>query len=449
VNRWIPILSGDVAAQAWQAVDAVAGAIFEGDYAQEQRRHRVEEDAVLFTYLAAARGEPVWARRAAERLNVAIEGASRRRGWLGLYGGLCGMGFTLEHLSPMLEEVLVASSDDADSGDEEDEDLAVEVDDAVLHFLRNEKPGASDEHYDLISGLAGYGVYFLERLPRPTAVEGLTRVIDRLEALAQAGEPGLTWYSGPELLPDWQREKWPDGYYNLGVAHGIPGVMLLLSEAAAAGVDGARARRLLDGAFTWLVAQKKPVGSPAWFGSRVAPGQERDDSRQTWCYGDLGLLTVLLQVARTIGRRDWDRFAHAMLDHCLSFTDPLLDPALCHGTAGAAHMFNRIYQAEGDLRCRDAAVKWFERTLALRQPGADAGGFLVRRTPGGGREEWEASPALLDGAIGVALALIAALTPLQPGWDRLLMLSGRGWEGAAVADPLVRREAQAQASESA
>jgi hypothetical protein len=37
---------------------------------------------------------------------------------------------------------------------------------------------------------------------------------------------------------------------------------------------------------------------------------------------------------------------------------------------------------------------------------------------------WEPSRAFLDGAIGVALALLAALTPIEPQWDRLLQLSG-------------------------
>ena len=37
---------------------------------------------------------------------------------------------------------------------------------------------------------------------------------------------------------------------------------------------------------------------------------------------------------------------------------------------------------------------------------------------------WEPSPDFLDGAIGVALALLAALAPVEPLWDRLLLLSG-------------------------
>jgi hypothetical protein len=38
---------------------------------------------------------------------------------------------------------------------------------------------------------------------------------------------------------------------------------------------------------------------------------------------------------------------------------------------------------------------------------------------------WEPSPAFLDGAIGVALALLSAVAPIEPAWDRMLLLSSR------------------------
>jgi hypothetical protein len=49
--------------------------------------------------------------------------------------------------------------------------------------------------HDVMFGLAGLGVYALERLPRPIAAEMLSRVIDRLDAMAERratkGSPGF------------------------------------------------------------------------------------------------------------------------------------------------------------------------------------------------------------------------------------------------------------------
>jgi hypothetical protein len=284
--------------------------------------------------------------------------------------------------------------------------------------------------YDLISGLVGFGVYFLERLPKESAARGIRAIFDQLERLAQHESEGITWHSGPELLPDWQQQLCPCGYYNLGVAHGIPGIIYFLSEVSARDiVDSEQSHRLLEEAMNWLIAHARPAGSASRFSSWFVPEQEATDSRMAWCYGDLGILAVLLQVARRAERADWRQFTNEMLDQCLSWPAEktgIGDAPLCHGAAGVAHIFARIYQMDGDPRCLDAALKWYERTLAMRQPSGGVGGYssLTRPDPEG-PIVWEPSPAFLDGAIGVALALLSAVAPIEPAWDRMLLLSSR------------------------
>ena len=64
------------------------------------------------------------------------------------------------------------------------------------------------------------------------------------------------------------------------------------------------------------------------------------------------------------------------------------------------HAANRMYQHTRDPRHRTAALAWLERVLAQPLP------------PGG---------SLLSGTTGVALALLAMATDLEPEWDRLLL----------------------------
>ena len=33
-------------------------------------------------------------------------------------------------------------------------------------------------------------------------------------------------------------------------------------------------------------------------------------------------------------------------------------------------------------------------------------------------------PGFIQGAAGIGLALLASVTPLEPGWDRVMMISG-------------------------
>ncbi len=442
--KWTPVLSrqNELGAQAWDSIQAIAQAVADKNYemaVRERRPSPIYEEALLYGYLGVALDDLGWASRATECLNQAIDQAAHETGYFGLFGGVTGLGWTVEHISHILHQISVPADDqDCESTSdhaegEEEEDLNAEIDAALLKNLPNASFSSS---YDLISGLVGFGTYFLERLPRESAIQGIKAVFDQLENRAERVDGRAAWYSGPELLSDWQRERCPNGYYNLGVAHGIPGIIHFLCEVWTTGiVERERSYKVLDSAVSWLIAQQRPPGSLSRFSSWISPGEESADSRMAWCYGDLGILSVLLQVADRTGRRDWRSFADELLNHCLAWPadrSGTADAPLCHGAAGVAHIFNRIYQTEGDRRCLDAALLWYQRTMAFRQAGSGVGGFSSRTRPDPlGPPVWEASPAFLDGAVGVALAFLAALTPVEPSWDRMLLVSGRVFGGRA------------------
>lgn len=443
MTQWSPILasSDKIAISAREAVNAIVNSLMAKDY-EPRRQQRVEhptyEEALLYGYLALAQNDFDWAIRATECLNQAIDEAAQQFRALGLFGGVSGLGWTVEHLSQFLNQIFVLAegqtSRDAATGEagaegdpELEEDANAQIDEAILRNLRHFN---SSSPYDLISGLVGYGVYFLERLPKDTAVQGIQLVFEQLEALAEQTNTGTTWHSGPDLLPAWQRAECPNGYYNLGVAHGIPGVIHFLSEVSALTiVSRQRSHELLEAAVNWLISQRRPAGSLSTFSAWIVPGEEPLDCRLAWCYGDIGILSVLLQAARRAGREDWQNFANDLLDHCLAWPpvkSGVGDAALCHGAVGVAHIFNRIYHSENDPRCLNAALAWLDLALTMREPGAGVGGFCSLTKPDPyGPIVWEANPNFLDGAIGVALALLAALTPVAPAWDRMLLLSGR------------------------
>lgn len=441
---WTPLLSSDepltVAARAAveAIVQAVDGAIADAEAALVASPAAIRASAspmsrvdvsLLYAYLALSDDARRWGTSATTQLNVAIDGAPNPTPYLGLHGGLAGLGWTVEHLSRRLRGVVEspgASPPDPDAP-EDDEDLNADLDALLLARLRV-SPWRGP--YDLIGGLVGIGVYFLERAPSPVATMGVGLVLDRLAEGSTLDAAGRTWHTAAELLPAWQREICPNGYRNLGVAHGIPGILYFLSEAITAGLHAERAAALLDDSMAWLIAQRRPAGSLSLFGSWSAPSQSPADSRLAWCYGDLGIMAVLRQVADAHGREDWRACADDLLTQCLHWpaaTSGVVDVPLCHGAAGIAHVFNRLYQAVGDQRCGDAARAWFAQALAMRELGEGAGGFRsVTRPDPDGPIIRTANLTFLDGAIGIALALLAAVTPMEPEWDRLLLLSGRG-----------------------
>ena len=364
-----------------------------------------------------------------------------------LYGGFSGVAWTAEHLyGPRFAEVATAetsgtaetlgTSETSEVSEDDAEDPLAEIDEGLLRFL-DRSPWTED--YDLIRGLAGLGVYALERLPRPSALACLTKIVDRLAETAEHGPQGITWHTAPELLPEWQRKLFPGGYYNLGVAHGVPAVIAMLAAtAAAAGPLGEagdpaaadlarRARSLVEGALPWLLAQRLPPGGQSWFGTTFSPETPASESRLAWCYGDPGIAAALLVTARARGDAALEKLA-VELAIAAAERPPevsgVRDAGLCHGSAGLAHLFNRLYQETGEPRLAAASRHWFEQALDFRQPGLGLAGYRAFWMEDDGvTASWRSDAGLLEGVAGIGLAMLGGLSDFEPTWDRILMLS--------------------------
>ncbi|MEO8699567.1 MAG: lanthionine synthetase LanC family protein [Kofleriaceae bacterium] len=324
-------------------------------------------------------------------LIAAIEAATAGAG---LFGGIARTAWTVAHLT---------GGDQADG-------VCTAIETALLRILDGD--GAE---YELVSGIAGFGILALERRESETGARLATRVVDRLEQLVR---PERAWFTPAALLPAWQRAEAPDGYWNLGVAHGIPGAIAVLARFVTAGLEVERAARLVDGAVEYLLA-----AAPARTGDRYPawlPVVHAAPCRVSWCYGDLGVAIALLSAAIARHRDDWRELAIGLARGMAERPFPdasVVDAGLCHGTAGAAHLFNRLHQATGVDVFRSTARAWLDRTLAIRTAGA-IGGF-----PAFEHQTGALRPAadLLGGAPGIALALHAAITDVEPAWDRLLV----------------------------
>src|SRR5262249_4438241 len=143
------------------------------------------------------------------------------------------------------------------------------------------------------------------------------------------------------------------------------------------------ARPLLEEAVRWLLARERPPGEGYGFPHFFAPGAVPQKCRIAWCYGDLEMAAVLTAAARAAARRDWERAALALALRAADrpFAGSVVsDAGLCHGAAGVAHLFNRLYQASGEPRLAEAARRWLEKTLEMREPGHGAGGYRALHT---------------------------------------------------------------------
>ncbi|MCA9600187.1 MAG: lanthionine synthetase C family protein [Myxococcales bacterium] len=340
-------------------------------------------------------------------LDRAIDGLARTDMSPALFGGFTGVAWAVEHLR-------------GNSGDDANE----AIDDALLLYV-DRTPWL--DSYDLIRGLTGIGVYALERLPRAGGRRILELVVERLAETARRRRPGLSWWSDPAWVPPQFRRE-PHLAWNLGVGHGVPAVIALLGGACRAGIAVRTARRLLDGAVRWLLAQELPGRVDAGFAYAVGPRLPREPARSAWCYGDPGVAATLLVAACAMGERSWkDHAVRIGLRAALRPPDEcrVVDAGLCHGAAGLGHLYHRMYLMTGEASFARAARSWFVRALGFRQNRVGIAGFASWEPDRRGRMGWHTDVGLLTGVAGVALALASALSDEDPAWDRVLLLSVR------------------------
>jgi hypothetical protein len=401
---WRPLIVDAARREAIQAVIAeIVAAVADWRRDHESSGTDDADYATLRIYAASDELVPDPDDAAGQALAKAVTGVVDRQE-PGLYGGAARIAFAIGHLS---------------AG--EDADLAGEMIERSLYKYL-EQPS---DNYDLISGLVGIAVPVLQRIadgsPSVTSEPLARRILEQIERNARPVPGGLAWHTPPTLLPEWQRELAPEGYYNFGLAHGIPGVIAILARYIVAGIDPGRARTLLDGAMGYLQSVAQPAFGnrfPGWIPSPRSDGT----ARVAWCYGDLGVAVGVHAAATATGRDDWRGFAldlaHGMAARPQDAAQ-VIDAGLCHGAAGVAHLFNRLSQATGDAELAHAAQVWFERTLAMRNAESIAG--FPRGLPVERKITWEPSADLLTGAPGVALALHAAISSIEPAWDQLLL----------------------------
>ncbi|HVT16930.1 MAG TPA: lanthionine synthetase C family protein [Thermoanaerobaculia bacterium] len=428
-SSWRPLFSGDAAERALGIAEEIAAAIgpsaqvttiarpgYSGAWSLDHRDFSLAGGnagiAVFLSYLDAARPGGEYGEWALWHLEQAIDAIRQTEAQPLLYSGFPGVAWALEHLNGRLFE---------DDGTDLGEEAAMMVADYL-----GQSPW--QRHFDLIAGLVGLGVYGLERLPRAHGQECLVRTVARLAEIAEHQEQAITWKTERAWLAPQEVDLYSGGNYNLGVSHGVPGVIAFLGEALAA-LGSPEARVLLSGAVAWLLAQKLPADSPSNFPSSVAPGSTPIPTRISWCYGDLGISLALLGAARRADEASWEAEALAVARSAAGRPFDragVIEPGLCHGAAGAAHLFNRLFQATGDPVFAKVARGWFERTYSLRRTDGGLAGFSAWLPGASGELCWRDEPGLLTGVAGVGLALLAAATPVEPAWDRMLLVSVPG-----------------------
>jgi lantibiotic modifying enzyme len=149
------------------------------------------------------------------------------------------------------------------------------------------------------------------------------------------------------------------------------------------------------------------------------------NTRLAWCHGDLGIAAAIFNAGVTFNKKEWLDEAYDILHHIYTKRTNLeqngiYDANICHGAAGVAHIFNKVYQYSKIPEFKKATDLWVEHTLYFAKYEDGVAGFKTMDNERGLIN----STGLLTGISGIGLVLLSYLYPETVNtWDRCLLLS--------------------------
>jgi hypothetical protein len=301
---------------------------------------------------------------------------------LGLYDGAAGLLVAIEAVDPDGASTALAAA-------------RGRLRQALAASLHDPKPAdfLVPETFDLITGLAGRAIALGDDVPE---------IHDDLRAFARD-------FIGQAETLKARDEPHVAASVNLGVAHGVPGVLAALNAALPG--DRELGRRYVD---FLLECSHEVDGERRW--NAVWRRDDRPSPRRAWCYQTAGVAAVLADRALLDDDHALYALARGALRDVLDDrAEDRWDAALCHGRSGVAMLAARF---PDDLRLRGHAERLAHTVLDEFDPNAPLG----YRTLDPGTSVLTDNARFLDGTLGIAQFLIDAATAQEQRWLRLFGL---------------------------
>lgn len=303
--------------------------------------------------------------------------------------------------------------------------------------------------YDLISGLSGTTRVLLDSAMdaaenAPDVTRSVTQSLEYLVGLTRPIEvrgrqvPGW-WLPADSLFTERDRDHYPEGFFDTGMAHGITAVLAVLCSALEYDREVPGQRSAITCIAEWL-SRWLPEGPDECWPDRVAFQEQvignldaRTTVQSAWCYGTPGVAAALYRAGGLLGEPQWrGRAVDALrLDVARKQSQWGLDGAtICHGYAGFLQATARVAADCEDADLLEGCRRITEAVLAEADEEAP---FLFRHTVRCGspdaliREQADRA-GLMEGAAGVACALLDSTRnplpdPTLRPWDRCFGLA--------------------------
>jgi len=282
----------------------------------------------------------------------------------------------------------------------------------AIHYLK-------DGNYDFLHGSIGIAYHSLyEQTNLYTAFqETFFQLLYKL-AYQSADKMFIAHYDLTTLLP-------VPNKINLGMAHGLVSVLKFCLQCYQNNVCSADAKKLaLDIADLFQSIINRNTNNSLFPNILTFDEPLKGYSRVGWCYGDLTIGFVLYQAGMVFEDTVLKDLGIEILTHTSKRRSEeqtmVKDAGICHGSAGIAHVYNKMWHYTKNPVFKEACDFWIRQTIDFSTHPDGYAGFKCYSPDVAGK--YTNSYGLLNGISGVGLVLLSYLTG-DFSWDYCIMLN--------------------------
>lgn len=277
-------------------------------------------------------------------------------------------------------------------------------------------------HYDLLDGMIGKAMVFLED---SNLTHYLTDLTTKLVGISiNSIKNRITWYDY-YTTQNYANNSAIATQTNLGMAHGVPSILFFLSLVYEKGILKDSIEEILLRASETLLSEEKK--SDERTSSFPNDSNQKNNSRLAWCYGDLGIVLSLFKVSEVLNNKTLKCEALRILEKAslrriedsgieINHGKNIFEKGFCHGVAGISHIFNRLNCKFKSNTVSIANDYWLGKLLEPSKRIEHYFSFEKVKDKG----EWYEDRSLLSGSAGVGLVLMSHISKEIPNWDNCL-----------------------------
>lgn len=288
--------------------------------------------------------------------------------------------------------------------------------------------------YDVIEGISGIANYLLlykhEKKMRELLINSLKYLVNISEDIDYQGRKVPGWLIPSEChFTKEESEYYSNGSFNLGLSHGISGIVAVLSIALMEEVEVSGQRAAIKKMVDFLLQfANKEDNFLFWKGAisfeeylTGGPYDRVDFRRDAWCYGNPGICLSMLYAGVALKIPEYSNVAIKNMLKSAENIPGIFSPTICHGLTGISQILLTANKL-ADGQYFDKEISILNKQILAFYDDAYPLGFHNYEAFG----ESDAVPlnfiGLLDGAAGVCLTLLSCELGTKTEWKRAFLL---------------------------